>query len=233
MMKQKPMFFWAFNALLALGACTNAPESDKAKTSEAQTAATATSGESWTVDTAQSNLVWIGTKVTGYHSGTVPVKAGTLTVNNDSLVAGRFTLDMSRMAVTGPDGSDAAANKKLLGHLQSPDFFDVAAHPEATFELTGVRPFSGAVQDTAVTRQEALSQYRVANPNHTISGNLTIKGITKNIEFPARVTITGNELEALAKFNIDRRQWNITYPGKPDDLIRDETHMGIAIRARK
>lgn len=223
----------AFSALLTLAACTNAPESDEAKTSDAQTAATATGGESWAVDTAQSNLVWIGTKVTGYHSGTVPIKAGSLTVNNDSLVAGRFTMDMSRMAVTGPDGSDAAANQKLLGHLQSPDFFDVAAHPEASFELTGIRPFSGTVQDTAVTRQEALSQYRVADPNHTISGNLTIKGVTKNIEFPARVTITGNELEALAKFNIDRKQWNITYPGKPDDLIRDEIHMGIAIRARK
>jgi polyisoprenoid-binding protein YceI len=232
-MKQRSFSMLAFSALLTLAACTNAPESDEAKTSDAQTAATATGGESWAVDTAQSNLVWIGTKVTGYHSGTVPIKAGSLTVNNDSLVAGRFTMDMSRMAVTGPDGSDAAANQKLLGHLQSPDFFDVAAHPEASFELTGIRPFSGTVQDTAVTRQEALSQYRVADPNHTISGNLTIKGVTKNIEFPARVTITGNELEALAKFNIDRKQWNITYPGKPDDLIRDEIHMGIAIRARK
>lgn len=233
MKKQSTFSLLALSALLALASCTNAPESDQAKTSEAQTAADTATGEAWTVNTQQSNLVWIGTKVTGYHSGTVPIKSGSLTVSNDSLVAGRFTLDMSQMAVTGPEGSDDAGNKKLLGHLQSPDFFDVAAHPEASFEITGVRPSTGTVQDTAVTRQEALSQYRVTNPTHTISGNLTIKGVSKNIEFPARVTITDNQLEALAKFNIDRRQWNITYPGKPDDLIRDEIHMGIAIRASK
>ena len=226
------MFFLAFSALLALGACTNAPESDQAKTSDAQTAATAT-GENWVVDTSQSRLEWIGTKVTGYHSGSVPVKSGTLTSNNNNLAAGRFTLDMSRMAVTGPKEADAASNQKLLGHLQSPDFFDVANHPEAAFEITGVQPFTGTVQDTTDPRQEAISAYKVANPTHTISGNLTIKGVTKNIEFPARVSISGNQLEALAKFNIDRRQWNITYPGKPDDLIRNDIHMGIAIRATK
>lgn len=232
MMKRKP-FLLALSALLALAACTDAPDSDQAKTSEAQTAADAAGGESLAVNTAQSNLVWIGTKVTGYHSGTVPIKSGTLTVRNDSLAAGRFTMDLTQMAVTGPEGSDAAGNQKLLGHLQSPDFFDVANHPEATFEITGVKPFSGTVQDTAVSRQEALSQYRVTDPTHTISGNLTIKGVTKNIEFPARVTVSGNGVEAIAKFNIDRRQWNITYPGKPDDLIRDDIHMGIAVRASK
>lgn len=233
MMKQNLFSLLALGALLQWTACTNAPESDQAKTSEAQTAAEAPSGEAWAVDTAQSRLEWIGTKVTGYHTGMVPVKSGTLSVSNDSLAAGRFTLDMSRLAVTGPKEVDAASNQKLLGHLQSPDFFDVANHPEATFEITGVRPFAGAVQDTTDPRQEEISEYKVANPTHTISGNLTIKGVTKNIEFPARVTISGNQLDALAKFNIDRRQWNITYPGKPDDLIRDDIHMGIAIKAAK
>lgn len=233
MMKQKTIILTAMSALLIMASCTNAPESDKAVTGEARTAAEAAGGQTLTVDTAQSNLTWIGTKVTGYHSGTVPITGGTLTVRNDSLAAGRFTMDMSRMAVTGPDGSDAAGNKKLLGHLQSPDFFDVANHPEATFEITGIRPFTGTVKDTTDPRQEAISQYKVANPTHTISGNLTIKGVTKNIEFPAQVTTSADGLQALARFNIDRRQWNITYPGKPDDLIRDEIHMGIAVRANK
>jgi len=154
-------------------------------------------------------------------------------VNNGALTAGRFTMDMANMVVTGPKGSDATGNTKLLGHLKSGDFFDVTAHPEATFELTGVQPFSGTVQDSVDARQEDISEYRVANPTHTISGNLTIKGTTKNVQFPARVTVSGNQLDALAKFNIDRREWNITYPGQPDDLIRDEIHIGIAIKASK
>jgi polyisoprenoid-binding protein YceI len=232
-MKQRPFSILALAALMGLAACTDAPESDKATTGEAQTAADTTTGEAWTVDTTQSRLEWIGTKVSGYHSGSVPIKAGTLTVNNGALTAGRFTMDMANMVVTGPKGSDATGNTKLLGHLKSGDFFDVTAHPEATFELTGVQPFSGTVQDSADARQEDISEYRVANPTHTISGNLTIKGTTKNVQFPARVTVSGNQLDALAKFNIDRREWNITYPGQPDDLIRDEIHIGIAIKASK
>ena len=230
-MKQKPFSILALGALLAVAACTDAPESDQAATTEAKTAADTTTGEAWAVDTAQSRLEWIGTKVTGYHTGQVPIKSGTLTVNNGNLTAGRFAMDMSRMVVSGPEGSAEAANQKLLGHLKSPDFFDVQGHPEASFEITGVKPFTGTVQDTTDPRQDEISEYKVTNPTHTISGNLTIKGISKNIEFPARVTNSGNQLEALAKFNIDRRQWNITYPGKPDDLIRDDIHIGIAIKA--
>jgi hypothetical protein len=60
-----------------------------------------------------------------------------------------------------------------------------------------------------------------------------MKGITKNIEFPARVTISDNSVDALAKFNIDRTQWDIVYPGAPDDLIRNEVNLGIALKANK
>jgi polyisoprenoid-binding protein YceI len=66
-----------------------------------------------------------------------------------------------------------------------------------------------------------------------ISGNLTLKGVTKNIEFPARITVSGNAAEAIAKFNIDRKEWGIVYAGKPDDLIRDAVHLGISIKAAK
>jgi polyisoprenoid-binding protein YceI len=66
-----------------------------------------------------------------------------------------------------------------------------------------------------------------------VSGNLTLKGVTKNIEFPARITVSGNTAEAIAKFNIDRKDWGIVYPGKPDDLIRDAIHLGISIKAAK
>lgn len=152
-------------------------------------------------------------------------------VKDGNLTGGNFVMDMSALAVTGPKGSNAEANGKLQGHLRSGDFFDVATHPEATFVITGVKPFSGTVKDTADPRQEEISKYKVSNPTHTVSGNLTIKGVTKSIEFPARITMSGSTAEAIAKFNIDRSQWNITYPGKPDDLIRNDVHLGIALKA--
>ncbi|HYE56571.1 MAG TPA: YceI family protein, partial [Chitinophagaceae bacterium] len=187
----------------------------------------------WKVDTTASKVEWIGTKVTGYHSGVVPVKSGELTVADGTITGGRFVMDMNAMLVTGPKGSDAESNNKLLGHLKSADFFEVSAHPEATFVLTGVKPFTGTVSEENDPRQEDISKYKVSNPTHTVSGNLTIKGVTRNIEFPARITVSGNTVDALAKFNIDRSQWNIVYPGQPDDLIRNDIHLGIALKASR
>lgn len=213
-------------------ACTDAPESDQATTSEAKDVA-ANADESWKVKTNDSKIEWIGTKVSGYHTGEVPLKDGELYVNNGAVTGGKFVMSLSGITVSGPKGSDAESNNKLLGHLKSGDFFDVEKHPEATFQLTSLTAFQGAVADTADPRQEEINEYKVGNPTHTVSGNLTIKGITKNVQFPARVTVNGDNAEAIAKFNIDRKEWGIVYPGKPDDLIRDQIHLGIAIRAAK
>jgi polyisoprenoid-binding protein YceI len=214
-------------------ACTNAPESDEAKTSEAKAVSDSATGEALKVDTNASKVEWVATKVSGYHTGTVHIKNGELQVANGNVTGGNFTLDMTSIAVLGPKGSDPASNAKLLGHLKSPDFFEVEKNPEAKFVITSVQPFAGTVQDTTDPRQEDISEYKVPNPTHTVSGNLTIKGVAKNIEFPARITVTGNSADALAKFNIDRTQWNIVYPGKPDDLIRNNIHLGIALKATK
>lgn len=218
--------------LLFLSACTNAPDADKATTTEAKKETT-TTGETYKVDTIGSKIEWVATKVTGYHTGTVNIKSGELMIQDGKVNGGSFVLDMNSMVVSGPKGSDEASNNKLLGHLKSPDFFEVSKYPEATFVITAVNPFSGAVKDTTDPRQEGISKYKVADPTHSVSGNLTIKGIAKNIEFPARITINANTVDAMAKFNLDRTQWNLVYPGKPDDLIRNEIHLGILLKATK
>jgi len=219
--------------LFALASCTNAPDSDEAKTTEAKEVSTDKSGETWNISTSASKIEWIGTKVSGYHTGTVPLKTGELYVKDGNVTGGKFVMDIAHMEVSGPKGSDTASNKKLLGHLKSSDFFDVEKHPEATFDLVEIKPFTGTVKDTADPRQDEISEYKVTNPTHTVSGNLTMKGITKNIEFPARITVSGNTAEAVAKFNIDRKEWDVKFTGKPDDLIRDAIHLGISIKAMK
>ena len=233
-MKNKSGFFCLLMiTIFIFSACTNVPESDKAKTTEAVAVADSVSGVSLKIDTSASIVEWVATKVTGYHSGTINVSGGELNVQDTNITGGYFILNMNSIAVTGPKGSDKKKNDKLLAHLKSPDFFEVSANPEAKFVITAVKPFSGAVKQEDETRQESISKYKVINPTHTVSGNLTIKGITKNIEFPALVTNIGDTLTAIAKFNIDRSQWNIVYPGKPDDLIRNDIHLGIALKAIK
>lgn len=229
---QQTSFLYIFTLML-ITACTNAPDSDQAKTSEAEQTNAAKGDESWKIDVAASNIKWIGTKVSGYHSGDIPLKSGEIHLDNGNVVGGNFIMDVTNLTVSGPKGSNEAMNKKLLGHLQSEDFFDVQKHPEARFELTDVQPFQGTVKDTADPRQEEINQYKVTNPTHTVKGNLTILGVTKNIEFPAQITTSGNTVDAIAKFNINRKDWNIVYAGQPDDLIRDDVHLGISIKANK
>ena len=233
-MKTTFLFAGLFTGLVTCFSCTNAPESDEAKTTEAKTVNEESTGESLKVNTSASNIEWVGTKVTGYHTGNVPLKSGEIYVKNGEVTGGNFIMDLANMDISGPKAVDAASNKKLLGHLKSADFFDVEKNPEGKFELTSVQPYKGdAVKDTTDARQEQINKYKVTDPTHTISGNLTLKGITKNIEFPARITVSGNEAEAVAKFNINRKDWNIVYAGKPDDLIRDNIHLGISIKAMK
>jgi polyisoprenoid-binding protein YceI len=224
-------------AMMVMVGCTQAPDSDNATTSAAKEIAPSTvSAESMAVDPSASKIVWVGTKVSGYHSGPVQIKSGELLVQDGKVTGGKFVLDLTTIATTGPRGSQEASNAKLTAHLRSNDFFDVANYPEATFEITSVAPFSGTEEPTIVqddNKLEEISEYRVTNPTHTISGNLTIKNITKNIQFPAQITVSENAVDATAKFNIDRTQWGIIYPGKPDDLIRNEIHLGIALKATK
>ncbi|MCW3120254.1 MAG: hypothetical protein JWM28_4336 [Chitinophagaceae bacterium] len=219
-------------ALILFSACTNAPDSDKAVTSDAQEVV-ATAGTALKVDTATSKIKWVATKVSAYHTGTINIKSGELKATDSTVTGGNFVLDMNSILVSGPADSDPVMNAKLNGHLKSGEFFDVEKNPEAAFVITDVKPFTGTVKDTTDPRQESISEYKVSNPTHTVSGNLTIKGVTKNISFPARITVAAGSVDAIAKFNIDRSQWNIVYPGKPDDLIRNDIHLGIALKAAK
>jgi polyisoprenoid-binding protein YceI len=213
--------------------CKSAPDSDKAETTEAVEVTTAADGETWKVDPSSSTVKWVGTKVSGYHVGTINISDGEIKVKDGNVTGGKISMDMKTLAVTGPSGSNEQGNEKLKGHLTSADFFDVEKYPEAIFEITSVTPSTDAVQEEEDPRQSEINEYKVTNPTHRVSGNLTMKGVTKNIEFPARITQTENSVDAVAKFNIDRSQWNITYPGKPDDLIKNEVHMGISLKASK
>ena len=111
-------------AMFLFAACADAPKSDKAATTEAQEVKT-TTGTSYKVDTTASKVEWVATKVTAYHTGTLNVKSGELIVQDGNVTGGNFVLDMTSIVVSGPPGSDAKANEKLLGHLKSPDFFYV------------------------------------------------------------------------------------------------------------
>lgn len=190
-------------------ACVSNPEGEKAETTEAAEA-TSAEGTELTVNTAASNVEWLGKKVSGQHNGDVQIKEGTVTVKDGKLTGGKIVIDLNTINDKDLEGEFKG---KLEGHLKSEDFFDVANHPEATLEITDVK--DGAEAGTAV-----------------VSANLTIRGITKNITFNANIAeATDTSLKANADFNIEREDWNVSYAGKPDDLISKQINFKIKLEA--
>lgn len=179
------------------------------------------SGKPLTVSVADSKVNWLGKKVTGQHNGTIKVANGEVLVDNGKVTGGKVEIDMK--TITNEDQKDEESKKKLEGHLSSPDFFDVAKFPTSKIEITKV---------------DALNDPTKPNVNSTVTGNLTMKDVTKSITFPAEIKIENGVLTVKADFDIDRTDWNIKYgSGKffdnlGDKVINDKFNLNLTIIAK-
>jgi polyisoprenoid-binding protein YceI len=173
------------------------------------------------VDPLKSNLVWSASKVGGEHTGTVKLNKGTLHFDGQKLKSGSFVINMTTIDDT--DIKNESMNEKLVGHLKSDDFFSVEKFPTAEFKIT---------------KASIISNAGNGNPNYNITGDLTIKGITNPVTFPAMVKITGNNAQASAKIEIDRTKWDIKYRSgllgtAADKIIYDNFYIDLNIVAGK
>lgn len=193
-MKSPHIFYSILFIGLLMSACNNAPKADKAEVSEAKKVETATNTDAKTmVDIAASEIKWLGTKVTGEHSGTLKLKDGYINANDKRITGGEFNIDLNSIKCTDLAADEGGA--KLEGHLKSPDFFDVAKYPTAKFVINKMTNLAGD-----------------ANANSMIFGNLTIKDVTKEIGFKANVNLEeGNFSVSTVKFAIDRTDFGIKY----------------------
>lgn len=142
------------------------------------------------VDSKASSLIWHGEKVLGKHWGYVTIDNGWIKKDGDTYT-GEFYIDMT--SITDEDIEDPESRGKLVGHLKSDDFFSVNNYKMSKFKLTKVEA-------------KDYGEY-----NHVVVGDLTIKGITKQISFPAKIEISDKVMTAKAEFEINRTWWNIKY----------------------
>lgn len=178
--------------------------------------------ENYKLDDQESEIKWTGKKVTGEHWGYVPFDRGFLTVRNGRIINGEFSVDMNLLNVQ--DLTDEETNEKLTGHLKSDDFFSVAKYPKAFFRINKalVNAFAGD-----------------GEPNYTFSGELTIKGITKPITFPAIVTVNDEKITATANFTFNRAKYEVKFRSGSffdnlgDKMIYDDVPLNIKITAYK
>ena len=207
--------FLAISCVLALAACNNDPAKGKTQAAVSEPAATPqqippapANGANYAFNQAGSSVEFVGAKVTKKHDGKIGSFRGVVQlIDNDPTKSSvQAELDLDSLSVEEP---------KLAKHLKSPDFFDVAKFPKATFKSTSIK----AGGEGSAT--------------HTVTGNLDLHGVTKQIAFPARIKVGAEAVQVEAEFAINRKDFGINYPGMADDLIKDDVLILLKLDAKK
>ena len=196
--------------LMFLIACHDpATDTSKAKTGEAAQVASpaAAQGQKYSITPQNSKIEFSASQVTGKHNGSFGDFSGQIDYAGSP--------ENSRVNITIKTDSISADDPKLTNHLKTADFFDVAKFPEATFISTAIKA-GGANGAT-----------------HTITGNLTMHGVTKSITFPATINVTPDAATVESNFSINRKDFGITYAGPADNLVRDDVVLALHVRATK
>jgi polyisoprenoid-binding protein YceI len=201
-----------------LAACSKDPAADapkaavtevKAPASAAAAPATeppaAATAEALRIAPETSKIGFVGSKVTASHEGGFAKFEGMI-----DLVDARP--EVSRVRIDIDTASVQIDPPKLTEHLKSPDFFDVAQYPKATFVSTAIRPGADGAP-------------------HTVTGDFELHGVKKQITFPATIAVDAGAVTAKAEFAINRKDFGIVYPGMADDLIRDDVVIKLDISA--
>ncbi len=156
----------------------------------------------YVLDTQLSTLTYSAARIVGSsHIGTVGIKEGSVEVQDGQLKNGKFLIDLTTI-------TESKDNARYLTHIKSADFFNIEMYPTSSFVMN--------------------SLVRLADGSYLITGDLTIKDQTHEIEFPATFEKNGDELGAIAEFTIDRTRWGITYDSGTvfqqigDRAIKDE-----------
>lgn len=172
---------------------------------------------SFNVNVAESLINWKGDKKVGdAHNGDLKLEKGVFEIENGLIKAGSFIIDMNSINCLDLEGKK---KENLEGHLKNEDFFNVTKFPTAKFEVA-----SSEVKDGKLH----------------VTGNLTIKDITKSITIPATITENGNDVTFKSEpFNVDRTDFGVQYKsGKffddlKDKAINDLIQFSFDLKARK
>ena len=211
------------SAVLSLTAACKGDKDAKAGDAEAAADASA-EAVAYNVDTTATVIEWTGSKQVASHHGIIKLLTGIVYVKGDKIESGNFTINMNSIQTTDVKPEDGKAD--LEAHLKGTNmdekadhFFNVKKYPEGKFEITKIAEENGKTM---------------------VEGNLTLKGTTKNIKFPAKVTVSDTEVSIDSeKFQIDRTQWKVNYGSKSvftdlgDKFINDEIELVVKLKAKK
>lgn len=190
--------------ILGLAACSNpADDVSEAEVSTAKEISEGSIAGKKYVSNADSKIGFTGSKVTGSHDGGFETFTAAIHVENGEPVPNGTKVEID-MDSTWSDSD------RLTGHLKNADFFDAPTYPTSTFVTTDIKK---------------------GTTGYDVTGNLTLHGETKSITFPADIQVSDDQVKVAAEFFIKRYDFGIQYPGKANDLIRDEVVIRLDITA--
>lgn len=198
--------FCALSLVLLLSACKKSEISDQtaaevsettATTAAATDAASTAGGTTTNVIKEKSSIEWVGAKVTRDHNGKFNAFDGSIAYAGNQPSGVSFDIDLNSIESDDP---------KLTAHLKSPDFFDVAKYPKATFTSTSLTPATAGTANGAT---------------HELRGTLDMHGMKKDVTIPVKAEVTPEGVHTTSEFTINRHDWGISYKGMADDLIKD------------
>jgi len=147
-----------------------------------------------------SSIQWTGAKITKSHSGNFGDFTVYATMEDDALTSLEASIEL--VSVT-------ADSSRLAEHLRSEDFFHVQQYTTSTFTSSSIE-----TTDTGTV----------------ITGVLDLHGVENTINFPVTVAAQAEQVHVSAAFSINRQDWGIAYPGRPDDLIKDDVEIALDIK---
>ena len=160
-------------------------------------------GKELRIDKARSKIGALGAKITAKHPIEFHDFTGSVTLAGDAPIAVKFEVQIATLT------SD---QEKLTEHLKKEDFFHAEKFPTASFVSTGIT--AGGTGGT-----------------HTVAGDLTIRGQTMRVTFPATIQVGASEVSANTEFVVNRQDFGVIYPGKADDLVQDNVVLTVKLVA--
>ena len=166
--------------------------------------ATATAAE---LDTASTEIVWRGSKITGkFHDGDIAAKSSAFTMKDGAIASGEIVFDMNSITVRDMDEKWGG---KLIAHLKNEDFFDVPKYPTSTLKIDSYK-------------------------NGKMAGTLTVMGKTQPISFDAKregSKYTGKATFDRTQFGITYKSGNF-FKDLGDKIINDEIEITFAMTVK-
>lgn len=173
--------------------------------------------QTYQVDSKATQIVYVGKKVTGQHTGTIAPKSGNLILQGEEILSGEVVVDMN--SLTSTDLTDKDLNAKYVGHMKSADFFDTGKFPEAKIIIKNSKRTDKGLE---------------------VNGELTFIGNTNPVKFIVTdVVKTDSSFSGKSNLTLNRTKWGLKYgsgsffKGLGDKAIDDEFTLNVTLVGKK